>query len=252
MRQTIIAGNWKMNMTPPEGSNFLHDLKTDLQETDTSNISVIILPAFPLIPTLANETADTEIEIGGQNCHQEINGAYTGEVSAPILKSAGASYVIIGHSERRQYFQEKGEVLAQKIDIAQHYGLTPIYCCGETLNERNRGESGKVVKEQLSGEVFHLSEDNLKKLVIGYEPVWAIGTGENASPEQAQEMHASIRNLLKQKYGESTSESISIIYGGSVKPQNASDLFSLKDVDGGLVGGASLNPGNFMEILKSG
>ncbi len=251
MRQKIIAGNWKMNMTLPEGSNFLHDLKSNLQDVSTSGISVIILPSYPFIPTLADESAGTVIEIGGQNCHQEVNGAYTGEVSAPMLKSAGASYVVIGHSERRQYFQEKGEVLAQKIDIAQHYGLTPIYCCGETLDERNRGESEKVVKEQFSGEVLHLSENNFKNLIIAYEPVWAIGTGENASPEQAQEMHASIRNLIKQNYGESTSESIAIIYGGSVKPQNAGDLFSLRDVDGGLIGGASLNPANFTEILKS-
>lgn len=251
MRQTVIAGNWKMNMTLPEGSSFMHDFTAKIQDQNLEGKSVIVLPPFPLVPTLAEASKNTPVQIGGQNCHEEVNGAYTGEVSAPMLKSCGASHVIIGHSERRQYFNEKGEVLAKKIDMAQHYGLTPIYCCGETLQERNRGASKKVVKEQLSQEIFHLSEANIQNLIIGYEPVWAIGTGENASPEQAQEMHAAIRELIKEKYNASIADNISIVYGGSVKPANAGDLFGQNDVDGGLIGGASLNPDNLMEIVKS-
>jgi len=251
MRQTIIAGNWKMNMTLPEASSFMHDFTENVQSQNLAGKTVIVLPPFPIIPTLVDAAKGSPVQIGAQNCHQEANGAYTGEVSAPMLKSCGATHVIIGHSERRQYFQEKGETLAHKIDMAQHYGLTPIYCCGETLQERNRGDSKKVVKEQLSSEIFHLSENHVQDLIIGYEPVWAIGTGENASPDQAQEMHATIRDLLRKQYNDAVADSISIIYGGSVKPANAGDLFSQQDVDGGLIGGASLNPDNFMEIVKA-
>ncbi len=251
MRQTIIAGNWKMNMTLPEGSSFMHDFKPKCEASNLEEKKVIIIPPFPLVPKLAGEASGSPVYIGGQNCHQENKGAYTGEVSAPMLKSAGADYVIIGHSERRQYFQEKGELLAHKIDMARHYGLTPIYCCGETLQERNRGDSEKVVKEQLSAEIFHLSEDAVQELIIGYEPVWAIGTGETATPAQAQEMHSTIRQLIEKKYKNTTADNSHIIYGGSVKPGNAGDLFAQPDVDGGLIGGASLNPDNLIEILKA-
>lgn len=228
------------------------DLKQQLAELNHPNTTVIVLPPFPLIPSMAEEARETNIYIGAQNCHQANSGAYTGEVSAPILSSAGAKYVIIGHSERRQYFQDEGELLGHKIDMAKYYGLTPIYCCGETLKQRNNGDSEKVVRKQIETELFHLEKAELKQVIIGYEPVWAIGTGENATPSQADEMHGAIRKLIKARYDEATANEVPIIYGGSVKPGNAVDLFNQPNINGGLIGGASLNPDNFLELIKAG
>lgn len=168
-----------------------------------------------------------------------------------MLTSSGARYVIIGHSERRQYFQDEGEVLGLKIDMAKYYGLTPIYCCGENEEQRNKGDSEKVVKEQIEQELFHLEKQEMAAVIIGYEPVWAIGTGQNASPEQAEAMHGNIRKLIRKKYDQNTADAVPIIYGGSVKPGNARDLFSQPNINGGLIGGASLNPDNLMEIIKA-
>lgn len=252
MRPTIHAANWKMNMTLPEGSSFIHDFKEKLQNSSLEGKKVIVIPPFIHLDQLCKATEDSSIEIGAQNCHQANEGAYTGEISAAMIRSTGARYVIIGHSERRQYFEEGGEVLAQKIDMALHYGLTPIYCCGESLKQRENNESENVIKDQIKGELFHLSKDELKQLIIAYEPVWAIGTGETATPDQAQDMHASIRQYIKKQYDEEVAEQLPILYGGSVKPNNAETLISQQDVDGGLVGGASLNPDNFYQIVEAG
>lgn len=250
MPETIVAGNWKMNMTLPEAESFMMDLKAKLPEGATNRARVIVLPPYPLLHSMAQDARETAIHIGAQNCHQSQNGAYTGEVAAPMLTSAGAQYVIIGHSERRQHFGEGGDLLAQKMDMAMHYGLTPIYCCGETQEQRDKGDSEKVVEEQVKAELFHLDQSELREIIIGYEPVWAIGTGKNATPEDAEAMHGTIRKLISKKYDEATANAIPIIYGGSVKPGNAADLFHQPNINGGLIGGASLNPDNFIEIIK--
>ena len=196
MPDTIIAGNWKMNMTIPEASSFMMDLKAKLHETPPANSTVVVLPSYPLIPSMAEEARGSAIHIGAQDCHQARDGAYTGEVSAPMLTSSGARYVIIGHSERRQYFQDEGEVLGHKIDMAKYYGLTPIYCCGENEEQRNKGDSEKVVKEQIEQELFHLEKQEMAAVIIGYEPVWAIGTGRGyawhypeADPQKIRPKH---------------------------------------------------------------
>lgn len=251
MAETIIAGNWKMNMTLPEAKSFLMDLKAKLPEDIPKESRVIVLPPYPFLAPMAEDARGTSIYIGAQNCHQAKEGAYTGEVAAPMLSSTGADYVIIGHSERREFFEEGGELLAQKIDMAMHYGLTPIYCCGETQEQRESGDSEKVVQRQIEEELFHLDKEEIKEVIIGYEPVWAIGTGKNATPEDAEAMHAMIRKSLAKKYDDATANGISIIYGGSVKPGNAGDLFGQPNINGGLIGGASLNPDNFIEIIKA-
>ena len=250
MPETIVAGNWKMNMTLPEAESFLMDLKANLPQDATRQVRVITLPPFPLLAPMADQIRGTGIHVGAQNCHQANSGAYTGEVSAPMLTSVGAEYVIIGHSERRQYFEEGGSLIGHKIDMAMHYGLTPIYCCGETQEQRDNGHSEKVVQEQIKEELCHLDKAELKQVVIGYEPVWAIGTGKNATPEDAEAMHKAIRRYITKQYDDTTAEEIPIIYGGSVKPGNARDLFSRPNINGGLIGGASLNPDNFIEIIK--
>lgn len=251
MPETIVAGNWKMHMTLPEASSFLMDLKAKLSENNLNNSRVIVLPPYPFLAPMAEDARGTSIHIGAQNCHQAKEGAYTGEVAAPMLSSTGADYVIVGHSERREFFEEGGELLAEKIDMAMHYGLTPIYCCGETQEQRESGDSEKVVQRQIEEELFHLDKEEIKEVIIGYEPVWAIGTGKNATPDDAEAMHATIRKGLAKKYDKQTADAISIIYGGSVKPGNAGDLFGKPNINGGLIGGASLNPDNFLEIIKA-
>ena len=251
MRKTVVAGNWKMNVTLPEGQSFISDLKKYLAENKPRQVEVMIFPTFPLLPVLLHEAESSGIIIGAQNCHHEAKGAFTGEVSAAIIRSSGVKWVIAGHSERRKYFNEGNDLLASKIDMAFHYGLNVVYCCGETIEERKAGNHKEIIRKQISEGLFHLTSEDLKNLIIAYEPVWAIGTGETASPAQAQEMHEFIRGLIREKYGEETAEEIHILYGGSVKPENAGELFSRKDIDGGLIGGASLKTEDFTQIITA-
>jgi triosephosphate isomerase len=216
------------------------------------NVKVIFCVPFPyLIPVKNLLGNNARISVGAQNCSEHEAGAYTGEVAAPMLKSINIPYVILGHSERRQYFGENGKQLAKKVDVALKHNLTPIFCCGEPLDVREKNGHEALVKQQVEESLFHLDAASLQKIVIAYEPVWAIGTGKTASAQQAQEMHAVIRKHLAGKYGQSVADSISILYGGSVNAANAKELFSCPDVDGGLVGGASLKSREFTDIIKS-
>ncbi|HEY1007207.1 MAG TPA: triose-phosphate isomerase, partial [Sphingobacteriaceae bacterium] len=213
---------------------------------------VIVCPPFIHLHSLVQlNKAGGRVAIGAQNCHHQESGAFTGEVSASMIRSAGTEYVIIGHSERRQYFGETNALLAAKTDVALKAGLKPIFCIGETLEERNSGRHFDVIRQQLAEGLFHLSETEIQSVVIAYEPVWAIGTGLTASPEQAQEIHAFIRSEVAAKYSEALAGEISILYGGSCNPKNAPELFAQADIDGGLIGGASLKSRDFTDIVKS-
>ncbi len=248
-RRKIVAGNWKMNKDYEEGRDLVRDIIEHLEAPDAL---VILCPPFIHLYNAHVKTNDiANIAIGAQNCHQEESGAFTGEVSAGMIKSTGASYVILGHSERRAYFQESDELIGEKVKAAIAKGLHPIFCCGEPLEVREAGNHKELVEEQVKKALLDLEVGNLKKVVIAYEPVWAIGTGKTASPEQAQEMHEFIRGLVSEKYDQKVAESISILYGGSVKPDNAKEIFAQKDVDGGLIGGASLKAKDFIAIVNS-
>jgi triosephosphate isomerase len=248
MKKNIVAGNWKMNTNLNEGLKIIEELK---KEQLPQNILTIIIPPFTHIYPLSEKLKNTNIKIGAQNTASEEKGAYTGEVSAEMLKSAGAEYVIIGHSERRAYFNENNSLLNKKIKLALEQNLTPIYCVGEKLEERETGKHFNIIETQIKEGLFSFAENEISKLIIAYEPVWAIGTGKTASPEQAQEIHEYIRNLIAKQYGNNTAANISILYGGSVKPTNAKEIFANPDVDGGLIGGASLNAQDFLQIIKS-
>ena len=251
MRKKIVAGNWKMNKTLEEAKSLTAEVIGMVGDEVTGDTIVVLGVPFPYLLTIKNQLgSNARIAVAAQNCSNADWGAYTGEVSAPMLKSMGIPYVIVGHSERRQYFGEDSKLLAAKVDIALANGLTPIFCCGEPLEIREKGTHEALVKQQVEESLFHLSADELQKVVIAYEPVWAIGTGKTATSQQAQEMHAVIRKHLGDKYGVSVAEEISILYGGSVKSDNAKELFGNKDVDGGLVGGASLKAREFTEIVK--
>lgn len=247
-RIKIVAGNWKMNTSLDEGIALVKNLR---EGYNLSSPQMIVIPPFTHLTAVADILKGTVIEVGAQNCHQETKGAYTGEVSAAMLKSCDIPFVILGHSERRQYYNETDSLLAIKVNSALTQGLTPIFCVGEPLEIRNKGEQNEYVLNQFIHGLFHLYSDDFEKLVIAYEPIWAIGTGVTASPEQAQDMHAFIREQIKNKYGQKTAESISILYGGSVKGSNAKDIFSKPDVDGALVGGASLDVVDFLKIANS-
>jgi triosephosphate isomerase (TIM) len=252
MRPKIIAGNWKMYTTPTEGLQLANELINELQDVNIGNNKVIIIPPFLHIQSIATRLAGSAtISVGAQNCHFEKEGAYTGEISPGMIKDAGAEYVIIGHSERRQYFHEENAMLAKKVYAVLNEGLTPIYCCGETLEERESGKHFEVISIQINEGLFDLAPDLISKVILAYEPVWAIGTGRTASPEQAQTMHKHIRNLFSGQYGDTIADHICILYGGSVKPNNAAELFSQQDIDGGLVGGASLKAVDFVGIIKA-
>ena len=249
MRKHIVAGNWKMNKTLEESKALTQDLLAKVpKETDTE---VIVAPTFPNLYPVQEMIKDSNISLAAQNAHFEESGAFTGEVSVEMLQSVGVETVIIGHSERRSIFGESHELLAQKSSKVVQSGLQLMFCFGEVLEDRKADKHFDVVKNQLEESVFHLSADDFKHVVLAYEPVWAIGTGETASPEQAQEMHAFIRKLLKDKYSEDTAEDTSILYGGSVKPNNAKEIFSKPDVDGGLIGGASLKADDFVSIVNA-
>lgn len=248
MRKKIIAGNWKMNLTVKQAADLSKAVKTGLQN---NNHQVILCPPFPYISTVQTEIDGSGIEIGGQNCSDRENGAFTGEVSAVMLHSMNVPYVIIGHSERRIFFRETNELLREKVNIALHYGLQVIFCCGETKEIRLEENQKNFVENQLEESLFHLNDNEFQAIIIAYEPVWAIGTGMNASPAQAQDMHHFIREKVYSTYGQKTADALRILYGGSVKPENAFDLFSQVDVDGGLVGGASLNAEDFLKIINA-
>ena len=249
MRQKIVAGNWKMNNDLSETEELLSNIK--LQWVKEPEATVIVAPAFTNLFHTFESLRKTPIEVAAQNMHQSENGAFTGEVSAKMLKSVGVQSVILGHSERRALFNETNEVLAEKVNSALENDLKVIFCVGEELEERKKDNHFEVVKSHLEGGLFHISAESWKNVVIAYEPVWAIGTGETASPEQAQEMHAFIRNLLKTNAGDEIADNTSILYGGSVKADNAAEIFSKPDVDGGLIGGAALKADDFLAIVNA-
>lgn len=251
MRTKIVAGNWKMNTDPNEGVALAKELDRLVSENDVRNTKVIIAPPFTHISEVVKNINTGRVQVAAQNCSSEIKGAFTGEVSATMLKAAGCTSCIIGHSERRAYFKEDNQILNLKVRLLLQYNLTPIYCCGEILKEREEGKLFKVIQSQIEEGLFNLSGDEFLKIVIAYEPVWAIGTGITASPEQAQEMHAFIRSLISNKYGNEIAESTTILYGGSCNASNAKILFSQKDIDGGLIGGASLKADDFFKIITS-
>lgn len=249
MRDKIVAGNWKMNKTLEEAQALTTEV-LNLKSEVMGKVKMVLCVPFPYLHITKAQLGDSGIFVGAQNSSEHDSGAFTGEVSAGMIRSTGASYVIVGHSERRQYFNEGGVLLAKKTDKVLAAGLTPVYCCGEPLEIREKGTQEQLVRQQVEESLFHLSSELIKKVVIAYEPVWAIGTGKTASSQQAQDMHAVIRKQLASKYGEDVAQEISILYGGSVKPDNAKELFSCPDVDGGLVGGASLKARDFIEISK--
>lgn len=252
MRKKIVAGNWKMNKTAQEA--FV--LATEVAELVKSSVSAdvqVIMSTPALYLTGVNQVIEgiPNLAVAAQNCHEKASGAYTGEISAPMLASAGVQYVILGHSERRQYFAETNEQLAAKTDAALANGLTPLFCCGESLETREGADFLGHVAQQLTESLFHLSAEEFSKVVIAYEPIWAIGTGLTASSDQAQEMHAYLRGHLATKYGQSAADDCSILYGGSCNAKNAQELFACADVDGGLIGGASLVAADFITIATS-
>ncbi len=252
MRKNIIAGNWKMNKTSQESTQLVTETLELLVKENTGETLVIFCPPFIALEKVAALVQGKKnVFVAAQNCHWEKSGAYTGEVSAAMIKSAGATYVIIGHSERRMYFNETNEQLAKKVNAVLAEGLQPIYCCGEPLAVREANTHFELVSAQIKEGLFHLSKDDFAKVVIAYEPVWAIGTGKVASDEQAQEMHACIRKLITDQYDAATADNTTIQYGGSMKPSNAKGLMSQPDVDGGLIGGASLIAADFVGIIKS-
>jgi triosephosphate isomerase (TIM) len=252
MRKKIVAGNWKMNKNLDEALALANEVTTLVNANDTGNVQVVICPPFLYLPSLKAIT-DTaaSVALGAQNCHQKASGAYTGEVSAAMLVSVGAEYVLIGHSERRQYFNEDDALLADKVKIALENGLVPIFCCGESLDQRQNQDFLAIVKAQITASLFDLSAEDFGKVVIAYEPIWAIGTGLTATSAQAQEMHAELRSHIAAHYGADVADETSILYGGSCNDKNADELFACPDVDGGLIGGASLKANDFLAIIKA-
>lgn len=250
MRKNIVAGNWKMNTTLAEGVNLAKDVNEALKGF-TPNCDVVIGVPFTHLASVNAVIDSTKLGLGAENCADHKSGAYTGEVSAAMVASTGATYVILGHSERRQYYGETSEILKEKVALALENNLTPIFCIGEILEERENGSYLEVVKTQIEEALFGMSAEDFSKLILAYEPVWAIGTGKTATDDQAEEMHAFIRNVIAEKYGNEVAENTSILYGGSCKPSNAAQLFAKPNVDGGLIGGASLDAESFMGIVKA-
>lgn len=248
MRNKVIAGNWKMNKNLREAEELINGI---LSEVNPGNVGVIVCPPYVSLEKAAGLLKESPVKLGAQNMHYEESGAFTGEVSADMLKSAGCEYVILGHSERRTIFKESNEVINKKIKQAIGNGLKPIFCIGETLEEREEEITKDVVKRQIEEGLSGIGEGELKDLIIAYEPVWAIGTGKTATPQQAQDVHEFIRGLAASLYSDSFAESLIIQYGGSVKPNNAEELLSQKDIDGALVGGACLKPDSFTEIINA-
>jgi triosephosphate isomerase len=248
MRKNIVAGNWKMNMNYNEATALYNDLKNGVGEMD-ENVQIIIAPPAIYLSEFS-KVKNNRVLLAAQNCNENESGAYTGEVSPSMLASIGVEFCLVGHSERREYYKESNELLKLKVNGLLSHSITPVYCFGEVLEQREALNHFNVVKEQVSKVLFHLSEEEITKLILAYEPVWAIGTGVTASPEQAQEMHGFVRELLAEKYGQSIADGISILYGGSCKPSNAKELFSNPDVDGGLIGGAALKTETFIPVIN--
>lgn len=250
MRKKIVAGNWKMNNDLAETEKLLSDIKKELL-TRESEADVFVAPSFTNLFSTFEALRGTRIKVAAQNMHQSNSGAFTGEVSAKMLKSIGVETVILGHSERRSLFNETNSILSEKINTALENHMKIIFCVGEELKDRKADKHFEVVAQQLKEGIFHVSEKSWEQIVIAYEPVWAIGTGETASPEQAQEMHSFIRKTIGKEYKEPLAEKVSILYGGSVKPNNAEEIFAKRDVDGGLIGGASLDAIDFLSIVDA-
>jgi triosephosphate isomerase len=251
MRKKIVAGNWKMNNDKKATNKLIKGIKKSIKRVSLKNTRVIVAPTFVNLSAALKKAKKSNIEVVAQNMHQAKSGAFTGEISAEMLKSIGVKTVILGHSERRTHFGETDTILAEKVNAVLENGLETIFCFGELLEDRKSENHFSVVESQLKNGLFHLEASAFKSIVLAYEPVWAIGTGETASPEQAQEMHAFIRSIIEKKYNKEVSENISILYGGSVKPANAEEIFSKPDVDGGLIGGAALKAEDFTAIIKA-
>ncbi|WP_264520730.1 triose-phosphate isomerase [Flavobacterium sp. N1994] len=249
MRQKIVAGNWKMNKNAEETEDLLNELIAKLPHD--SEAQIIVAPTFVNLASAVDHLEFTNIDVAAQNMSQFERGAYTGEISASMLKSIGVNIVLIGHSERRAYFHETDFILADKVTTALQNNMTVIFCFGEELKDRQNNQHFNVVENQLRDGLFHLKDKDWEQIILAYEPVWAIGTGETASPEQAQEMHRFIRETVRQRYQSNIAEEVSILYGGSVKPDNAKEIFSKPDVDGGLIGGAALKADDFAAIVSS-
>ena len=251
MRKQIAAANWKMNLTIDKAEALLDEIIAAQINLGENHLAVFAVPS-PYLQMAQQKIGATEnFHIAAQNCYSKKSGAYTGEVSVEMLQSLNVKYVVLGHSERREYFEESNQFLAEKLNIALEYNITPIFCCGEPLSIRDAQTQNQFVAKQLEESLFHFSKDDVQKIVIAYEPIWAIGTGKTATSEQAQEMHAYLRKVLADKFGKEIADNISILYGGSVKANNAKEIFSQPDVDGGLVGGASLIAAEFITIINS-
>ena len=250
MRKKIVAGNWKMNKNLQEGVALATELN-EVLKAEKSNCDVVICTPFIHLATVSGIIDHNVIGLGAENCADKASGAYTGEVSAEMVKSTGAEYVILGHSERREYYNETPEILKEKVDLALANGLKVIFCIGESLAQREANEQNAVVKAELEGSVFHLTAEQFANIVIAYEPIWAIGTGKTATSDQAEEIHAYIRSIVAGKYGQAVADNTSILYGGSCKASNAPELFAKPDIDGGLIGGASLKAPDFKGIIDA-
>lgn len=252
MRKKIVAGNWKLNNTMEEGLKLSSEIANMINDELRDDVTVVLGTPYIHLSGVSKLAANTEkLHIAAQDCSTHESGAYTGEISVNMIQSTGASHVIIGHSERREYHNETNAELATKVDLALKTGLTPIFCCGESLDIRESGKHVAFVSEQLTQSLFHLSDEQMSKVVIAYEPIWAIGTGVTASSAQAQDMHKALRAHLASKFGNTLADNTSILYGGSCKPSNANELFGQPDIDGGLIGGASLKSRDFIDIIKS-
>jgi len=250
MRKKIVAGNWKCNTTLQSGIELAKAVSKLVAEKGNPEVQVVVCPPFVHLTSVIGNVDNARVKVGAQNCGAEAKGAFTGEVSAEMVKSTGAGFCILGHSERREYYHETSETLNKKLQQVLANGLTPIYCCGEPLAVREAGTQNQYVKQQLDETVFQLSSEEFLKIVIAYEPIWAIGTGKTASSEQAQEMHRFIRSIIAGQFGSDIADQTSILYGGSCNAKNAKELFANPDVDGGLIGGASLKADDFIEIIN--
>ncbi len=251
MRKNIVAGNWKMNTTVPEGVQLAKEVCQAVSAVESLKCDVIVGVPFTHLTAVREVIDINKVGLAAQNCADHTSGAYTGEVSAPMVASTGANYVILGHSERRGYYHETAQILKEKVDLALQSGLKIIFCCGESLEERENGTFKDVIEAEIRDSLFHLTTEQFQNIVIAYEPIWAIGTGKTATSDQAQEIHALIRSLVADKFGAQVADDTTILYGGSCKPSNAPELFSKPDIDGGLIGGASLKAADFMGIVTA-